>query len=65
MQELEDVALESDASTIMQGLGGACDLCSVELLVPVWWERCIHKRYERCDRQSVRGRVRRAEKVSD
>jgi hypothetical protein len=65
VQELEGVAFEGDAPAIVQGLGGTRDLCGVELLVRVWRERCIHIRHERCDRQRVRGRVRRAEKVDD
>lgn len=65
MQEFEVVAFEGDAPAIVQGLGSARDLCGVKFLVPVWWERRIHIRYERCDRQRVRGRVRRAEKVGD
>lgn len=64
-QELEGVAFESKAPAIVQGLGGARDLGGVEFLMPIWWERRIHKRYKRCDRQRVRGSVRRAEKVGN
>lgn len=64
-QELEGVTFEGDTPAIVQGLGGARDLSGIKLLVPVWRECCVHVRYKCRDRQCVRGRVRRAEEVSD
>ena len=65
MQGLEHIALESNASVVVQGLGSTRDLRRVEFLMLVRRQGGVHVRDERRDRQRVSGGIGRAEEIDD